>query len=61
MPFGTRGEDTWHMGSQVSCSCHAWEDSSGQVGMGDTWNGRDARCQNGRTGILHPYQMSSVE
>ena len=39
MPCVTRGEDTWHMGRQVSCSCHAWEDSGGQVSMGDTWYG----------------------
>ena len=42
------------MGSQVSCSCHAWEDSGGQVGMGDTWYGRDARCQNGLRGNSPP-------
>ena len=48
------GEDTWHMGSKVSCSCHAWEDIGGQVGMGDTWYGRDAMCQNGWRGNYPP-------
>ena len=54
MPCGTIGDDTLHMGSQVSCSCHAWEDSGGQVGMGDTWYGRDARCQNSLRGNSPP-------
>ena len=51
------------MGSQVSCSCHAWEDSGGQVGMDDTWYGRDARCQNGLRGNspLTPIKFSGIE